>query len=445
MKEKNIQKLLQWMFYLSMAFIIYMPLHVFIVQSASLLTGGLGQWKAAKDVVLVVIMPLLLYLSYARGLFKNKTFRLLMVVGGLYVLLHTLFVLFDTHDDTYSAIVGSAYNTRLLGYLLLGYVVGSAKKGRTYLKYLLTAAIIIATLVAVFGVAQYFFPSDLLTHVGYTLDRGVKYMFFIDDKPSLPRVMSTLKDPNSFGAYLVLPILITGYAFFSNKVNKSLFIRPFKKNVLFIALFFQIIALLLTFSRGALIALLLASVTMLGAVKGRQAIEYLKNHWIAAVAVLILVSSALMLVRNTFLFQNVVFHADKSTVLADPNEKRVTLARQAIDDIVVAPLGHSPCPAGLVSIKNPKGCLLTENYYLQIAYEVGWLGLALFIAILYVVFRQLFLTSHLSFFATVMLSSMLGYLFYSLLIHLWSNESVALQWWLLAGTVLGMSLSRKNQ
>jgi hypothetical protein len=30
-----------------------MPLHVFIAQSASLLTGGIGAWKAAKDIFVI--------------------------------------------------------------------------------------------------------------------------------------------------------------------------------------------------------------------------------------------------------------------------------------------------------------------------------------------------------------------------------------------------------
>jgi len=147
-------------------------------QSASLITGGIDVWKAAKDVLIFVAGPFLLYISFRRGLFKDRTFRYILVLGLFYGLLHGLFLIFDKNDDTYSALVGSVYNTRILIYLLLGYLVGTAKNCKKYLKYLLTTLVLIATAVALFGVAQYFLPSDLLTHVGYSLERRCKTAVF---------------------------------------------------------------------------------------------------------------------------------------------------------------------------------------------------------------------------------------------------------------------------
>ena len=40
----------------------------------------------------------------------------------------------------------------------------------------------------------------------------------------------------------------------------------------------------------------------------------------------------------------------------------------------------------------------------------------------------------------LLLASLAGYIFYSLLIHLWSNEAIALLWWLLAGATLALSV-----
>jgi hypothetical protein len=148
------------------------------------------------------------------------------------------------------------------------------------------------------------------------------------------------------------------------------------------------------------------------------------------------------------LIQDYVFHAAVSTDQEDPNEKRITLVQDAIDDIVATPEGSGPGSAGLVAITNPQGGVLTENYYLQIAYEVGWLGVLIFIAIVFILALQLLRLSRKSPAAAVMFSALVAYLFYSLLIHLWSNEAIALQWWLLTGVVLGVSLSktqRKNK
>ncbi len=427
MQKRFSDQLPSFLFGLSIAFIIYMPLHVLIVQSASLATGGLEVWKAAKDVLLVSLVPLLVLVSYRQGLFKQKLFRNLMILGFLYTLIHGLFVLFYQSDDTYSAVVGSVYNTRLLGFLLLGYIVGSLSKGKEYLRYAMTAGVLVATLVGLFGVAQYFLPADLLESAGYTLERGVKPLFFIDDNPDLPRVMSTLKDPNSLGIYLVLPIIAAGWALFSATANKELFIRPFRRQVLAAILAIMVAALFLTFSRGALLSLIIATITLLYLSHTKLLSHMWKKFWYVGLL--------------TVFVQDYVLHAAKTSNEQDPNQLRVSLQQQAINDVLDQPLGYGPGSAGLVSINNPQGGLLTENYYLQIAYEVGWLGIALFTAILAVIARSLYAAARHSAVSLVLLASLAGYLFYSLLIHLWSNEAVALQWWLLTGVVLASSVS----
>jgi O-antigen ligase len=438
------EKVSKFLFLISCLLIIYMPLHVFIAQSASLITGGLEVWKAIKDVLLVGLVPLMLYLAYVRGLFQNKTFRHLIILAGIYTLLHMLFVVFDKSDDTYSAIVGSVYNTRLFGYLLLGYLVGSAREGQKYLSYLLTLAVIVAAIVALFGVAQYFLPTDFLTNFGYSLERGVKPLFFIDDRVELPRVMSTLKDPNSLGAYMILPILATGLALFSRKANETLFIRSFRREALVVMLVVMLLALFLTFSRGALLGLVLSIITLLCIVTGERVMSFVKKYFIFILAFIFLISFFLFQIRNHSFVQDYVFHAAVSTNQEDPNEKRLSLQQDAINDIVDNPEGSGPGSAGLVSINNPQGGVLTENYYLQIAYEVGWLGVGLFVVILLIITKKL-LSNLQSPISNLLLSSLVAYLFYSLLIHLWSNEAVALQWWLLSGTALGLVLTPKAE
>lgn len=433
----------KYILYVTSVLVIYMPLHVLISQSASLLTGGLEVWKAGKDVLVFALAPPLLYAAYKKGLHKDRTFQLLLGLGALYALLHGLYILFDKNDDTGSALVGTVFNTRLLAYLLLGYVTGAAAFGKRYAKIITTAALLVAGAVALFGVLQYFLPHDLLTHVGYTLDRGVKPLFYIDDKPDLPRVMSTLKDPNSLGAYLILPLLMSIWAFVQPKVNKAIFIRPLRREVLGAIAILCAVCLFLTFSRGALIALLCSVVTILYIVSGGSAYRWAQKYKIILLGLVVIVGFVAAKLSNTYLVQNLVFHADQSTVLADPNELRVQILRNVSREVEHHPLGHGPGSAGLVSISNPKGTVLTEDYYLQIAYEVGWLGVALFLAILGLLAWQLY-KNRTDPLAAVLLAALVGCAFYSLLIHLWSNEAVALQWWLLTGICLGSKYKQAN-
>jgi hypothetical protein len=105
------------------------------------------------------------------------------------------------------------------------------------------------------------------------------------------------------------------------------------------------------------------------------------------------------------------------------------------------PLGHGPGTAGLASIQNPAGGQLTENYYVQIAYELGAVGALLFIMFniwLYVRIRR-----RGDYMATILLASFWGYVVTNMLLHTWSNEAVTAQWWLLAGMALALGTTSR--
>lgn len=71
---------------------------------------------------------------------------------------------------------------------------------------------------------------------------------------------------------------------------------------------------------------------------------------------------------------------------------------------------------------------------MQIGYEVGLLGLAVFIglnAYAYVLIRR----AH-GVWGVVLLASFWAYVVTNMLLHTWSNEAVAAQWWILAGVVM---------
>ena len=426
---------------------IYMPLHVFLSTWLSTYTGGLDAWKAAKDILIVVLVPLLLWAAYRYGLFKDRVFRNVIILGALYTAIHMAYVLFDGSDDTESAIIASVYNTRLLGFFLLGYVVSYLTKTRNVLKWMITTGIIVSTIVATFGVLQYVLPPDLLESFGYSTDRGVKALFFIDDKPEFPRVMSTLKDPNSFGAFLILPTLLTTLFLYKKNTMKAYVVRTFRREFLLYALVVHVLALWLTFSRGALLSLMLAgSVMVLYALPRVRTRQLMYKFVIPAIVVLTVLGGAMgYALRDNDIFQNIVLHADESTIEADPNEKRLQLYEEAIDGIVEEPIiGYGPGTAGLIAIRNPQASLLTENYYLQIAYEVGLVGLTMFISIITILSRRLHDLVKREPLAIVLIATLAAHLFYSLLIHLWSNEALAVQWWLLVGALLGVAGSVKG-
>ncbi|NDC94329.1 hypothetical protein EB077_03320 [bacterium] len=429
----------KYAYYFALTLAVYMPLHIFLAQSLSSITGGLEVWKAAKDVILVLVAFPLLFLAYKQGAFKSLFFKRFIMLGACYVALYMLFLLFDKNADAKSAITGSVYNSRPLGYLLLGYVVANSQNSKEYIRVLLKTTLVICTVVAVLGVLQYFLPKDILTHVGYSIERGVKPNFFIDDKPDFPRVMSTLRDPNSLGAFLALPITYAVYFLFIKKGKQAY--KVLSDNWLKLLLVSSTLCLLFTFSRSGLITVIVSLTTLVVlSTKNKRAL--LKKYAPLALLVFVLAASLLFAARNTYTVQNLLLHADKSTVQQDPNELRISFAKKAINHIRVYPLGEGPSTAGLVAISNPKGGTLTENYYLQIAYEVGVLGVIIFVAINGLIIVRLYKNRH-NHLSVIIFSTGLGIAIFGLLNHSWSNEALALQWWLLAGVAV-VAQSKKS-
>lgn len=401
-----------------------MPFHLFLSRWLSLYTGGLGQWDAAKDIVTLIGLILALIIAVHSKLFKNRILIIIFGLCALYGLLHVLFFIFNRQGlDQRSFVVATLYNGRIFAYLFIGLVVSMTQKiqWRTVAKIIL----IVSTITCLFGLIQYFAPKDLMTHFGYSIERGAKPSFFIDDKPDFPRIMSTVRDPNSYGAYLILPITLLWVSVLKRKL-------PYVKGIALIGL--HGVALLLTFSRGAWLGMVIAGVASTLRVYRNQIKLFLRRYSLVAVILVACLLTGFLLFRNTYVYKNVVLHSDESTVMADPNELRVQLQKQSLEKIKENPEGYGPGTAGLTSIGNPKGTFLTENYYLQIAIEVGVVGLALFLAVLCIVGIRIFAIH--TMWSDITISSLMAYVFIGFLIHLWSNEAVAAQWWLLAGLVV---------
>lgn len=414
--------------------IAYMPFHLFLSRWLSLYTGGLGQWDAAKDIVTVVGLGLAVVIAWKHKLFQDKVVLSVFLLSLAYLLLHISFYLFDRKDqDTRPFIVATLFNGRIFAYLFIGIVVAATQKINWY--KVLKVVLIVSTVTCIFGLFQYVAAKDLMTHFGYSIERGAKPSFFIDEKPDFPRIMSTVRDPNSYGAYLIVPLVI-------------LFVMGLKRlgsTKVVVGLFvLHLAALVLTFSRGAwlgaVIVLGLASVY----VAKKQLLLLLRKYAVYIALVFLLAAGVTFALRDSYVVQNVFLHSDKSTVMADPNELRVQLQQDSIKKIVEQPEGYGPGTAGIVSIGNTKtGVVLTENYFLQIAYEVGLVGLWIYLLLLFIIYKRIVMIATKNM-KVVMLSSFWAYIFISLLIHLWSNEAVAAQWWLLAGLLIGGGLRNSH-
>lgn len=418
-------------YYGCLALLAYLPFHIFLSQSLSLFTGGLEVWKIWKDVLLFGLSLFTICLVFWQGK-ATKGFRWLVVGTCLYGLLHL--ILWLAHPDIYarSAILGVIYNMRLPLYALNGLGAALLLGHKFVFSSVFKLVLVVSTIVAFLGVVQFFLPGDTLSHFGYGLDRGARAAFYIDDNTALPpRIMSTLREPNALGAYLILPAVLLGLlAVRTTDKNKRLFFMG--------AFSLHGLAVLLTFSRSAWAALFVALICA----AAWQYREQLKKHWRrylpVAVVLVVVIGASLTAIRHTSFFQSYIVHSNQSERVADldSNDYHALFIKQGLQGIKDQPLGHGPGTAGLASIQNPKGSFLTENYYVQIGYEIGLIGLALFV--LLNVWFYLRLRAKRTLWATVLLASFWAYVLMNMLLHTWSNEAVAAQWWLLAGMALAL-------
>lgn len=419
-------RLSQWIF---IGILAYVPLHILLSTWLGTSLGVLPIAKVAKDIVMVwgLAMVTVVYMTRYnwRKLLRDRPFCFIGFYAALTIMLAML-----KPTDPDAEIIGIVFNLRFLAFFVYGFLLSRLVDASSLRAQALKAVLLSGFVVLTFGVFQYLLlPDDALTHLGYARENGVLPAFFIDDKPDFERIMSTQRDPNSLGSYILIILGLSGALWMRGKRYQQ-FATGF--------LGLSVLCLWFTFSRSAWIGAVI-TLAVLGVLSSKKLKPtHLKRAGAITVVVFGLALLLLIPLRDSYLVQNVIFHADESTVLEDPNELRLRFYRESAEDVISNPLGSGPGTAGLASIRNDaQGVRLNENYYLQIATEVGIVGLAVFLAILTVVAYRLWLLSRRGdWLATALLASFAGLAFTNLLVHIWATEAVAYTWWGLAGVVL---------
>lgn len=405
-----------------------MPFHIFLSQWLGTSLGGLAGWKVAKDIVIILLTLLtltltLLYLDYKQW----RQYRWLVWLSGAYAGLHLITYLLNQETSLRVAGLASAYNNRFVWVFLVivfGALLAQIKPSpRTVVR----VTLIISTVLCVLGLLQWVLPKDLLTHFGYAKELGVKPNFFINEDPAFPRVFATIRDPNSFGATLIIPILFT---------IQSLRARWFSRRLLFGLLGLHLLVLYLSFSRAAWGGLLLAGLVYAVLTHREQFLGFTRRFWPVLAAGLVVIIIGLYQVRSTPAFRSIVLRADDKNAATelDSDEYHLYFIEEGVRSVVDRPQGYGPGTAGIVSIQNGQDAQLTENYYIQIAHEVGVIGLAIFLAIWGIVMYLLWQSS--SPLREALLAAAAAYIIMAMVMHLWTNEAVAYTWWGLAALTL---------
>jgi hypothetical protein len=408
---------------LSMLIILVMPFHAFLTVWASALVGHYTALRLWKEALLLVCIAGTLYLVLTDGKIRAHTLtRRLVWLILLYIALNLIWGLFELHQHDVDAKAlgdGLIIDLRFPIFFLVTWAVAlRTSRLRANWQWLVLWP---AAIVVVFGLLEALvLPTNFLSHFGYgphtiqpyeTINHNLHYI----------RIMSTLRGANPLGAYLLIPISIL-----------TALIIAGKRTWFYIALYVGCLAaLFFTFSRSAWIGAILS----IAAVCIQQLTYKALKPGLIIVGCVVVLGGAVFALEwhDSTRFQNYFLHTQShSAVKTTSDQGHLTALKSGLHDVVHQPLGRGPGSAGPASIYNNHPARISENYYIQVAEETGWIGLILFLLINVGVGYLLYVRRR-DPLAVMLYASLIGISFINLFSHAWADDTLAYVWWGLAG------------
>lgn len=410
-----------------MVILLLLPFHAFLTVSFSSFLGHYTALRLWKEVLVLIAIFGVVYLLLTDGKIRSHTLtrRLVWVVllYIVYTIARGLWALQTGEVELKALAYGWLSALRFPIFFLITWAIALrlSRLRKSWQQLVLWPAAV----VIIFGLLQAFvLPRDFLVHFGYgptTIDP----ISTINDNADYVRISSTLRGPNPLGAYLLIPLSLLAVLLASGKRNWQYLTLTFA----------GLIVLFFSFSRSAWLGgLLTLGVIVMLQLKAKRTKE------VAAIALLIvlLIGSLITIsLRNNPRFQNLVFHTEtNSQVAKSSNDDRYVALSTGMADVATDPLGDGPGAAGPASVYNENHPVqISENYYLQIGQETGWLGLLLFLVMMGGVGYLLWLRRS-DPLALSLLASFVGLAFINLLSHAWADDTLAYIWWGLAGVAM---------
>jgi hypothetical protein len=404
--------------------LVLLPFHAFLTVWFSSFLGHYTALRLWKEFLLVPIVLGALYLLWKNPAQRRRIFSLwparLIAIYALLLLVCASVARANGAVGTKALWYGLLVDLRFLVFFLAVLIIAASSSwlGDRWRRILLAPAIV----VAVFAILQYLvLPYDFLKHFGYS-NATISPYETINHNLQRIRVASTLRGANPLGAYLILPILVLAIAYIKEKSQRRN-IAIFGTGLL--------LALAFSFSRSAWIGVLfgLIIITWLSIKNTRLK----KNLLLGLAAVILIVAALTVLLRNNTGFESIVYHTDHTSKIAQSsNEGHSAAFKAAGRDILHEPLGRGVGTAGPASTYNYRhNGRISENYFMQIGQEAGWLGMLLFIAICISIGKMLYVRRS-DPLALALFASLIGIAFVNLLSHAWTDDTLAYIWWGLA-------------
>lgn len=405
-----------------------MPVWVFVAVWMGHLVGHYDIWRALPSIIIfaVAIVAVTSALIWQRQLlvkFLRDKITLLILIFGLMILISVVI-----GEATWRAkLAGLAMDGRfLLAFLASRWLaLTEPKLWRSFLDFVPKFLMVTGVALSVLGLVQItLMPKEFLTMFGYSLD-GVAPYVSIDHGETL-RAFATMAGPNNYANYLMITFLAA--VFMVGRGNGKW------RRFAMLSLPVIAVGLVASSSRAAWLATVL-SVVMYFVLNYKISRKVVIGS-VAGIAAVGLIGLALFEIP---LFRENILHIrdGRNSSIVTSNDAHLDALTDGVDQIIDEPLGCGVGCAGPASYYSVQG-IVSENYYLQIAQEYGLIGVILFVWMLSLIFIRLRRdrTNHL---AQVWLAAGIGLAFAALLAHTFTDESVALTWFIVAGGLIGVS------
>ncbi len=430
------QKVSRVLLGLFMAILVLVPFQGFLTTWVSTFGGDLLIWRAWKELLLVPAVLLAFWLLWQLKPLRKQLFtrriNQVIVVFALWQLLVAALL----GRDVDATALGLVIQLRLFVIFLLAQIIVYIQPVS---KQLIRRLVLIpAALVVGFGLLQMFvLPHDFLTHFGYEKNVTIPPYFTIDEQLDKLRIASTLRGPNTLGAYLVLPgLLLLSSCYWWLRHIKG---RVTQKNIVralphFLLLGGLLVVLYGSHSRSAWLGFLLAATVWVLLNLPRT---WQKNLIIIGLICSVLLGATIYQYRDTGFVQDVILHDNpQEGGEVSSNQGHLEATLDGIKDVQKDPVfGCAPGCAGPASVHNEDGTRISENYYVQTAQESGLIGLLLLLTIFALVGWQLF-RSKPDPLTCAWLAAFIGIALINMLVHAWADDTLAYLWWGAAGLIL---------
>jgi len=330
-----------------------------------------------------------------------------VILFSLIGLVSLVLNLFNLTFDKF--LISFLYLARWAGYASLYFIVKEFdEKLRLKTSYVMLVS---GFFVVLIGFVQYFFYPSL------------RNLYYLGWDEHLYRLFSSFLDPNFVGAFFVIYFLFT-ISFISGFLKKR---DWFKFLAVDTVAFLTLVALYLTYSRSALIMLVVSIVVYL----------YLINKKKFILLILLGIFLSIFILPKSFQTEGTNF------LRATSSESRVTTAQEALAIIQKNPLygvgfnayrfAQNRQGLGGPNWETSHGAAGTDNSFLFVLATTGVIGLAAFLWLVYELFLLGFINLKKNKFSIVLISLTAGLIFNSLFVNSFFYVLI-LEWvWILSG------------